>query len=96
MISPVQSQEHVGGKSHLVLKKYSKYIGKCWQENLVKGVHHEQGDVQENYSWVAFEKWGAVLHAGCLQHERCWQSFRIEKFFEYNQMENLVIEGFIW
>ena len=62
MVPPVQSQEHVGGKSHLILKKLSKSVGKCWQENLVKGVHHEQCDVEENHSWVAFEKWGAVLH----------------------------------
>ena len=77
MISPVQSQEHVGGKSHLVLKKRSKYIGKCWQENLVKGVHHEQGDVEEDKCWVAIENRRPVLQL----HNQFWQSCEINHVY---------------
>ena len=61
-------------------------------QDLIEGVHHEQGDVEEDDRRVAFESRRPVLHHNQVDNN----GFFFIKFVNGEKSYNLVIRGFIW
>ena len=71
VVSPVQGQEQVHCESHLVLDKAVHELVLYKVFHLVEGVHHEDGDVEEDECRVSLEGGGRVLGAAGGRHSKC-------------------------